>query len=120
MVPVKISLSVFTDNFSSAVTSFNSGAKIFAKKVIVYYIDIIDYKEIEQFIKDNNATEIEVELKDLKNLLHDIVVEDIVEFATTEKAGVYTTEITKFSFFIHKLIGCIHKLNCCKCLLHWD
>jgi adenine-specific DNA-methyltransferase len=48
--------------------------EISAKKVIVYYIDIIDYKEIEQFIKDNNATEIKVELKDIKNLLHDIVV----------------------------------------------
>ncbi len=70
--------------------------EISAKKVIVYYIDIIDYKEIEQFIKDNNATEIKVELKDLKNLLHDVVVEDIAEFATTEKDGVYTTEITKF------------------------
>jgi len=70
--------------------------EISAKKVIVYYIDIIDYKEIEQFIKDNNATEIKVELKDLKNLLHDIVVEDIAEFATTENDGIYTTEITKF------------------------
>lgn len=70
--------------------------EISAKKVIVYYIDIIDYKEIEQFIKDNNATEIKVELKDLKNLLHDVVVEDIAELATTEKDGIYTTEITKF------------------------
>lgn len=70
--------------------------EITAKKVIVYYIDIIDYKEIEQFIKDNNATEIKVELKDLKNLLHDVVVEDIAEFATTEKDGIYSTEITKF------------------------
>jgi adenine-specific DNA-methyltransferase len=70
--------------------------EISVKKVIVYYIDIIDYKEIEQFIKDNNATEIKVELKDLKNLLHHVVIEDIAEFATTEKDGVYTTEITKF------------------------
>lgn len=47
-----------------------------AKKVIVYYIDIDDQKGLEKFIKDNNATEIEVELKDLKNLLHDVVIED--------------------------------------------
>jgi len=46
------------------------------KKVIVYYIDIDDQKALEKFIKDNNATEIEVELKDLKNLLHDVVIED--------------------------------------------
>jgi len=66
-----------------------------AKKVIVYYIDIDDQKALEKFIKENNATEIEVELKDLKNLLHDVVIEDIVEFATTETDGVFTTEITK-------------------------
>ncbi|MDP2058199.1 MAG: DNA methyltransferase, partial [Flavobacteriaceae bacterium] len=66
-----------------------------AKKVIVYFIDIDDQKALEKFIKDNNATEIEVELKDLKNLLHDVVIEDIVECNTTEKDGVFTTEITK-------------------------
>ena len=49
-----------------------------AKKVIVYYIDIDDQKALEKFIKDNNATEIEVELKDLKNLLHDVVIEDLI------------------------------------------
>jgi adenine-specific DNA-methyltransferase len=47
-----------------------------AKKVIVYYVDVDDINEIEKFIKENNATEIEVELKDLKNLLHDVVLED--------------------------------------------
>ncbi len=66
-----------------------------AKRVIVYYIDIDDQKALEKFIKDNNATEIEVELKDLKNLLHDVVIEDNVECNTTEKDGVFTTEITK-------------------------
>lgn len=66
------------------------------KKVIVYYIDIDDQKELEKFIKDNNETEIEVELKDLKNLLHDVVIEDIVEFSTTETEGIHLTEITKF------------------------
>jgi adenine-specific DNA-methyltransferase len=55
-----------------------------AKKVIVYYIDIDDQKELEKFIKDNNATEIEVELKDLKNLLHDVVIEDIIDFKLSD------------------------------------
>lgn len=67
-----------------------------AKKVIVYYIDIDDQKALEKFIKDNNATEIEVELKDLKNLLHDIVIEDIIELKTTKSEFGYETEITKF------------------------
>ena len=74
--------------------------EILAKKVIVYYIDIIDYKEIEQFIKDNNATEIKVELKDLKNLLHDVVVEDLVEIKNEElkidNAIKYQISIEKF------------------------
>ena len=50
------------------------------KKVVVYYIDIIDRKEIEQFIKEQNNTLIEVELRDLKNVLDDIVVEDDADF----------------------------------------
>lgn len=67
-----------------------------AKKVIVYYIDIDDQKALEKFIKDNNATEIEVELKDLKNLLHDVVIEDIIDFKTTKIKDGYETEINKF------------------------
>lgn len=67
-----------------------------AKKVIVYYIDIDDQKALEKFIRDNNATEIEVELKDLKNLLHDVVIEDIIDFKTTKTKDGYVTEIIKF------------------------
>jgi len=51
-----------------------------AKKVIVYYIDIDDEKELRKFIKDNNVTTVDVELKDLKNLLHETVVNDKVDF----------------------------------------
>ena len=67
-----------------------------AKKVIVYYIDIDDKKELEKFIKKNNETEIEIELKDLKNLLHEVVIEDIIEFKATKVKGGYETEIIKF------------------------
>lgn len=67
-----------------------------AKKVIVYYIDIDDQKALEKFIKDNNATEIEVELKDLKNLLHDVVIEDIIDFKNSKIEDAYEIEITKF------------------------
>lgn len=66
------------------------------KKVIVYYIDIDDQKELEKFIKENNATEIEVALKDLKNLLHDVVIEDIIDFKTTQINDGFETEIKKF------------------------
>jgi len=80
-----------------------------AKKVIVYYIDIDDQKSLEKFIKDNNATEIEVELKDLKNLLHDIVIEDIIELKTTKTKDGYETEITKF--ISDRLIQKINEFN---------
>jgi adenine-specific DNA-methyltransferase len=80
-----------------------------AKKVIVYYIDIDDQKAVEKFIKENNATEIEVELKDLKNLLHEIVIEDIVEFKTTKTKEGYEIEITKF--ISDRLIQKINEFN---------
>lgn len=80
-----------------------------AKKVIVYYIDIDDQKTIEKFIKENNATEIEVELKDLKNLLHEIVIEDIVEFNITKTKDGYEIEITKF--ISDRLIQKINEFN---------
>lgn len=80
-----------------------------AKKVIVYYIDIDNQPSLEKFIKDNNATEIEIELKDLKNLLHDVVIEDIVECNTTEKDGVFTTKITKL--ISDRLIQKINEFN---------
>ena len=55
------------------------------KRVIVYYIDITDREEIEQFIKEqNNQTTIEIELRDLKQVLDDVVVEDEAEWELTE------------------------------------
>lgn len=55
------------------------------KRVIVYYIDIIDRAEIEQFIKEqNDQTTIEIELRDLKQVLDDVVVEDEVEWEVRE------------------------------------
>lgn len=55
------------------------------KRVIVYYIDIIDRQEIEQFIKEQNTqTTIEIELRDLKQVLDNIVVEDEAEWEVSE------------------------------------
>ena len=55
------------------------------KRVIVYYIDIIDIQEIEQFIKEQNTlTTIEIELRDLKQVLDDVVVEDEAEWEVCE------------------------------------
>ena len=55
------------------------------KRVIVYYIDITDRAEIEQFIKEqNDRTTIEIELRDLKQVLDEVVVEDEAEWELTE------------------------------------
>lgn len=55
------------------------------QRIIVYYIDITDRKEIEQFIKEqNNQTTIEIELRDLKQVLDEVVVEDEAEWELTE------------------------------------
>lgn len=50
------------------------------KKVIIYYIDIIDRKEIDDFIKDNLKIDIEIELRDLKEVLNETIVDDILEY----------------------------------------
>ncbi len=55
------------------------------QRVIVYYIDITDRDEIEQFIKEqNNQTTIEIELRDLKQVLDEVVVEDEAEWELAE------------------------------------
>ncbi len=67
-----------------------------AQKAIVYYVDVDDRKELEQFIKDNNATQTVIELRDLKALLHAIIVEDEVETKTTKTEEGFEVEISKF------------------------
>jgi len=50
------------------------------KKVIVYYVDIDNLNEIKKFIEDDEDINIEIELRDLKEVLDDAVFEDYVEF----------------------------------------
>ena len=66
------------------------------KKVIIYYVDIIDIDEIKKFIKDNNQTLIEIELKDLKQVLDFVIVDDKVEFHLNEDGLFYEVEIESF------------------------
>ena len=70
------------------------------KKVIVYYIDITDETEIQKFIKDDDSTNIEIELRDLKTILDDVIIGDYAEFHTEETHddlfGGYTVTIDKF------------------------
>ena len=66
------------------------------KKAIAYYIDLSDEKTIKNFIEENNATEIEVELRDLKQVLDEVVVTDRVEYTIIETECKYKIEINKF------------------------
>ncbi len=70
------------------------------KKIIVYYIDITDEQEIRQFIKEDDSTVIEIELRDLKAILDDVVIGDYAEFHTEEVHedlfGGYNIVIDKF------------------------
>ncbi len=70
------------------------------KKVIVYYIDIIDEAEIRQFIKEDDSTNIEIELRDLKTVLDDVIIGDYAEFHTGETHddifGGYSVTIDRF------------------------
>lgn len=55
------------------------------QRVIVYYIDITDRNDIEQFIKEqNDQTTIDIELRDLKQVLDDVVLEDEAEWEVCE------------------------------------
>ena len=71
------------------------------KKVIVYYVDISDPEEIRNFIKNDTTTDKEIELRDLKEVLDDVVAEDYAEFSCQQMqdglfAG-YRIEINKFA-----------------------
>lgn len=70
--------------------------EITAQKAIVYYVDVDDRTELEKFIKDNNATQTNIELRDLKALLHDIVVDDEVETKSEKIKESYVVEIIRF------------------------
>ena len=72
------------------------------KRVIVYYVDIADRNEVERFIKEQNGTLVEVELRDLKGVLDSVVAEDDAEFEVAEVraedggAGCWRVAIRRF------------------------
>ncbi|MCH8012156.1 MAG: site-specific DNA-methyltransferase [Candidatus Marinimicrobia bacterium] len=66
------------------------------QKTVVNYIDMDDEKAILKFIKDNNMSEIAIELRDLKQLLAETVVDDYAEYNLTENKGEFIIELTQF------------------------
>lgn len=89
------------------------------KKVIVYYIDITDKAEIEKFIADDDSTTVEIELRDLKTVLDDVVAEDYAEFHVHEVHedlyGGYAVTVDKY--VSDRVLGKISEYNN-KCLLN--
>ena len=87
------------------------------KKVIVYYIDITDKAEIEKFIDDDDSTTVEIELRDLKTVLDDVVAEDYAEFHVDEVHedlyGGYAVTVDKY--VSDRVLGKISEYNN-KCL----
>ncbi len=71
------------------------------KKVIVYYVDITSEDEINKFIAEDDSTTVEIELRDLKTVLDDVVIEDYAEFHVDEVHedlfGGYAVSIDSFA-----------------------
>ena len=57
------------------------------KRVIVYYIDIDNREEIERFIKEQGNPLVMIELRDLKLVLDNVVVEDLAEWEVSEESN---------------------------------
>lgn len=53
-------------------------------RVIIYYVDVADISEIEDFVKADKSTLAKIEFRDLKQLLDDIVIEDTADFEVSE------------------------------------
>lgn len=70
------------------------------KKVIVYYVDITDEAEIRKFIAEDDSTTVEIELRDLKTILDDVIIGDYAELHCEKNSetllGDYTLTIDKF------------------------
>ena len=83
------------------------------KKVILYYIDISGLAEIQKFIAEDDSTSVEIELRDLKNVLDDVVIGDYAEFHTEQTAegffDGYTVTIDRF--ISDRVLGKITEYN---------
>ena len=84
------------------------------KRIIVYYIDITSREEIEQFIREQNTeTMIEIELRDLKQVLDEVVVNDEVNCHTEQvKDGLLDVwQVTIDTFMSDRVMTRIREYN---------
>ena len=83
------------------------------KKVIVYYIDITSEDEIRKFIAQDDSTTVEIELRDLKTVLDEVVIGDHAEFRCEETTeGLFTGyTVTIDRFISDRVLGKIMEYN---------
>ena len=90
-----------------------SSLDVLPKRAIVYYIDIDDTDKLRAFIKENNNTVTEIELRDLKELLDLAVLEDEVKYTLTEdpNAMVDCFTVTINGFYSDRVSQKIREFN---------
>lgn len=83
------------------------------KKVIVYYIDITSEEAIRKFIAEDDSTTVEIELRDLKTVLDDVVIGDHAEFHVEQNAESLFTSytVTIDRFLSDRVLGKITEFN---------
>ena len=72
------------------------------KKVVVYYVLADDFDALQKFILEQKETMVEIELRDLKEILDDVVVNDeaewtLAENATDDLTNPWKLTVTRFS-----------------------
>ena len=83
------------------------------KKVIVYYIDITSEEEIRKFIDEDDSTTVEIELRDLKTVLDDVVIGDHADFHCEQtNEGLFEGfSVTIDRFISDRVLGKIMEYN---------
>ena len=82
-------------------------------RVIIYYVDVADIKELEDFVKADKSTLAKIEFRDLKQLLDEIVIEDSVDFEVSEVQEELIPEykVTIKSFMSDRVLRHINDYN---------
>jgi len=83
------------------------------KKVIVYYIEIEDIELIRRFIREQNNTLIQIELRDLKSVLDEVIVEDtaVVSLKEQQKDLFSNWMVSVDCFFSDRISKKIDEIN---------
>jgi len=66
------------------------------KQVVIYYVDIEEpLKDLQKFIEDYKPPLLTIELRDLKQVLHDVVLIDEFEYELTHNNGVWVVAMKR-------------------------